>query len=432
MILLKLDITLDSLRLLGQSLTPLERLNAARRLGEGVGSAGEWITMALVAALIVMVVLLLRVTYNRIQQERRQAEQAFIENVRRRSLSVREYHLLQDIIKRSGLRNKNQIFQQEAAFEKGSALLLKESTEQQNEALHQRLVAEVSFLQEKLGFHDKIEPPESTSEARGKRKKLSTRDIPTGKTLHITRRLGRHIDEIEALILDNDDKALTISLAEPVKITFGELWRARYYFGASVWEFDTSVISYDGSRLLLRHSMDVRFVNRRRFVRVPVRNLAFVSRFPFARSLNDNAGLLAGLGGKESLDWKPLEFVHAVVTELAGPGIKLEAPIKVEPGDRILVIFRLDDKSEEAKGSQHRLIEDVGEVRRVKAIDHGYSIALEMVGLKDSDIDELVRVTNLNIFKNNPDQDIDDSDTAEAEETASKPEVLAQAHPEES
>ncbi len=411
--------------LLAQSLTPLERLNAARRLGGPSGTTGTWITMALIGTLLVMVVLLLWVTYSRIQEDKKKADQAFIENVRRRSLSVREYHLLQDIIKRVGLRRNNLIFEDPKAFDKGAALLLKESSDQQDQEAYQRLEGEVAFLHEKLGFEEPSTITENTSETRGKRKKLSTRDIPTGKVLHITRRIGRHSDEIEALILENDDKVLTVSLSTQVKITFGEIWRARYYFGASVWEFDTSVISYDGSHLLLKHSSDVRFVNRRRFVRVPVRNLAFVSLFPFARSLQGDASLLTSLSGKEPSDWKPLEFVHAVVTELAGPGIKLEAPLKVVPGDRVLVIFRLDDHAHTAKDSQHRIIEDVGEVRRVKELENGYAIALEMVGLKDSDIDELVRVTNLNAFKEVTVQE------EEALDESREADILVESHAEE-
>ena len=414
MTILDLYAQLSGHDLLAQSLSPSERLNAARRLGQGSSLAGEWFTMILIAGLVIMMLVLIWVTYNRMQKERRQSDQAFIENVRRRSLSVREYHLLQDIIKRAGIRHNNSIFQDDVSFAKGAALLLKESTQQQSEEVHQRLIAEITFLQEKLGFHEEDTSTEVTTEPHNKRKKLSTRDIPTGKVLHITRRIGRQSDEIEALILDNNDKALTISLAQTVKITFGEVWRARYYFGASVWEFDTSVVSYDGSQLLLRHSTDVRFVNRRRFVRVPVRNLAFISRFPFTRTLQEDASLLTSLSGKEESDWKPLEFVHAVVTELAGPGIRLEAPLQVQPGDRILVIFRLDDRSISNKGNQHRIIEDVGEVRRVRAIEHGYSIALEMVGLKDHDIDELVRVTNLNACKgNNP---LSKKETSEAQD----------------
>lgn len=415
MIVLDLYAQLNGHDLLAQSLSPAERLNAARRLGQGSGLASEWFTMTLVAGLVIMLLVLIWVTYNRIQKERHQSDQAFIENVRRRSLSVREYHLLQDIIKRTGIRHNNTIFQNDVVFAKGAALLLKKSAEQRSEEAHQRLIAEIAFLQEKLGFHEEDTSTEITTESRNKRNKLSTRDIPTGKLLHITRRIGRQSDEIEALILENDNKALTVSLAKTVKITFGEVWRARYYFGASVWEFDTAVVSYDGSQLLLRHSTDVRFVNRRRFVRVPVRNLAFISRFPFARPLQEDVSLLTSLSGKEESNWKPLEFIHAVVTELAGPGIKLEAPLQVQPGDRVLVIFRLDDRSITDKGNQHRIIEDVGEVRRVKPIEHGYSIALEMVGLKDHDIDELVRVTNLNAYHS--DNPFAPKQTGESQET---------------
>ncbi len=41
-----------------------------------------------------------------------------------------------------------------------------------------------------------------------------------------------------------------------------------------------------------------------------------------------------------------------------------------------------------------RIIEDIGEVRHVRAIENGQSIAVELTGLSDSDVNELIRATN--------------------------------------
>ena len=156
--------------------------------------------------------------------------------------------------------------------------------------------------------------------------------------LHITRRLGGQSDDIQAHILANDAKQLTVSLERPIRITFGELWRARYFHGTSVWEFDTAVVSFEGAKLVLRHSDEVRFINRRRFIRVPARNLAFIAPFPFVKAVSDPGADLAAAADEK---WRPLEFVHAVVTELAGPGLRVEAPLAVQVGQRILIVFRL-------------------------------------------------------------------------------------------
>jgi hypothetical protein len=85
-----------------------------------------------------------------------------------------------------------------------------------------------------------------------------------------------------------------------------------------------------------------------------------------------------------------------VVTELAGPGLRVEAPLSVQVGQRILIVFRLDGQAEGTTDGEPgpRLIEDIAVVRRIEAVSNGYSIALELVGLQDTDIDELVRATN--------------------------------------
>ncbi len=376
-----------------QVLNAMDRLNAMTRLGSNrFPNDQRWMPMLLILLLVILIVALVGMAYNRIQRERRLAGQAFMENIRRRNLSHREYRLLLEIVRRSGLSpyQRGLILSSTSHFERGANRVVQEILDKQGAEAHDRLLGELAFLREKLGFHDR-----STKEWLAKSKgeaKLTTRDIPTGKMLEITRRLGRQSDELQARIIGNDARQLTVTLERPIRITFGELWRAHYYRGASVWEFDTVVVSFEGTKLILRHSDDVRFINRRRFVRVPARNLAFVAPFPFARSLADGTAVLPD----RDQGWKPVEFVHAVVTELAGPGLKIEAPLPVQVGQRILIVFRLDGPAEGESQAQAdaRLIEDIAVVRRIEAIGDSYSIALELVGLQDGDIDELVRATN--------------------------------------
>jgi hypothetical protein len=376
-----------------QVLNAMERLHAMTRLSSSrLPNDQRWMPMLLIVVLAVLIVALIGITYNRIQRERRLASQAFMENIRRRNLSHREYRLLLEIIRRSGLSpyQRAMILSSTSHFERGANRVAQEILDKQGAEANDRLLGELAFLREKLGFHDRA-TKEWLAKSKGEAK-LTTRDIPTGKTLEISRRLGRQSDELQARVVGNDARQLTVTLERPIRITFGELWRARYHRGASVWEFDTVVVSFEGTKLILRHSNDVRFINRRRFVRVPARNLAFVAPFPFARSLADGTAVLPD--GDQG--WKPVEFVHAVVTELAGPGLRIEAPLPVQVGQRLLIVFRLDGSGEGESRAQTsaRLIEDIAVVRRIEAIPDSYSIALELVGLQDSDIDELVRATN--------------------------------------
>jgi hypothetical protein len=106
---------------------------------------------------------------------------------------------------------------------------------------------------------------------------------------------------------------------------------------------------------------------------------------------------------------KPLQFVPAVVTELGGPGLRIEASIEVKVGDRVLIMFELDREKERdsIKNPENSevttvlkiiedvgIVEEIGEVRRTEDAPEGLSIAVELTGLSDSNIDELIRVTN--------------------------------------
>lgn len=379
-------------------LTPLERWGATRQLSTNFMSEGWFIVMG-GAVLAVLVVLLVWVSYNgAVERRRRRASvDSFAENASRRGLSVRERQILLAVAENSGLKRGDGIFTMEDAFERGVAKLVEQSRVQQGPESSDRLIDELTFLSEKLGFGKQARGPAGT--------KVTSKQIPVGKQVRLTRRAAGMAQFIRATVIENDSMELTVRLEVQVKVTFGEIWRVRYYFGASVWEFDTSVISYDGAVLVLKHSSSVRFINRRRFVRVPVRNLAFISQFPFARMLSlkgveKNMGSDAGSSFAKALrdSWAPLEFVHAVVTELAGPGLRVEAPLDVKVGERVLVIFKLDrddeGAQEDAERVTSRIIEDIGEVRRSEPTEDGFSIAIELVGLTDSDISELIRATN--------------------------------------
>jgi hypothetical protein len=260
----------------------------------------------------------------------------------------------------------------------------------------------LSILREKLGF-EKKHPALAGLAANSN--KTSSKQIPTGKQLHMTRRKAGDSTNIESTIIENNDVELTVKLKVSLESKPGELWSVRYYFGASVWEFETSSISCYGNILVLNHSNNIRFINRRRFLRVPVKKPTFIARFPFARILQPK-GDSGQATGRDSADisentWGPPEFVPASVTELAGPGLRIEAPLEVKVGDRVLVILKLSeeednkpDSSRTDKIASQKIVEDIGEVRHTKRIKNGFSIAVELIGLSDPNISELVRLTN--------------------------------------
>jgi hypothetical protein len=130
-----------------------------------------------------------------------------------------------------------------------------------------------------------------------------------------------------------------------------------------------------------------------------------------------------------SSTWGPPEFVPASVTELAGPGLRVEAPLDVKVGDRVIVIFKLSEEQQQKPNSQRngktapeKIVEDIGEVRHTKKIKDGFSIAVELTGLSDPNINELVRVTNAASLKTRAETNAAPAFIDSSETTSEKPE----------
>jgi len=388
------------------ALTPSERWGAARKFTLNF-TAQRWMILVGLIALIMMVVLFWWVSYRRAHRARKDADKSFIEFADQRGLSTGECQLLMVVAHRAGLKRSESIFTMGAAFGMGAARVIEEAVEGGQPAEQiDFLKTEIAFLREKLGFAKRRS---FSGGAPAASKKLSTRQIPKGKQLYITRRKARALSDIASTVVRNTETELAVKLSSPLKVIFGEVWCVRYYSGASVWEFDTSVVSYDGDIMVLNHSDKVRFVNRRRFLRVPVQMRAMIAEFPFSRPASARA-YVSDMEGLEGADLAassvgPLEvpeFVEAVVTELAGPGLRIESPLDIKAGERILVVLSLDqadsgssmDGSARDKTPRAEILEDLGEVRHSKQVPNGFSIAVELTGLSDSQVDELIRLTN--------------------------------------
>jgi hypothetical protein len=368
----------------------------------------DWFVPGAILVIVVLTAVLIAITIYRALQGRKVTRRLFIEQAEKTGLSEREREILDDVANHAGLNENESIFTMADAFERGTTKMMGKSlSEGQAAEGNEQLKTEISFLREKLGF---LTQPVSSISGAGKRRKLSSRQIPVGKKLHMTRRKTRDSGDIETTVIENNDVQLKVRCAAPVKVIPGEIWRVRYYFGASVWEFDVPVVGCDGDVLVLGHSDNVRFINRRRFLRVPVNKPAFIARFPFTRTPVQNGGSSGQERSEAEQDsanassstWGPPEFIPAIVTQLAGPGLRIEVPLEVEVGERVLLVIRLDEEKDGdsiplrriGTTSRARIVEDIGEVRHVEAVQNGWSIAVELTGLSDSDLSELVRVTN--------------------------------------
>ncbi|MFZ2146831.1 MAG: hypothetical protein WAV28_06390 [Sedimentisphaerales bacterium] len=395
------------------ALTPVERWKAAGRFSTGMTE--YWFILIGIAVIIVLTVLLL-VSLRRKAQERKVSGRQFFDYAEKRGLSGRERRILLETAHKAGLKESQTIFSMVGAFDHGAGKMIEESLAQQGAEESQRLRTELTFLREKLGFQKKTSASIGSST---KLKKPSSRQILTGNKLHITRRKNLDLGDIESTVIKNDNMELTVKLTTPVESQPGEFWLARYYFGVSVWEFDTSVVRCNGDILVLNHSDDMRFISRRRFLRAAVNKPAFIARFPFSRTLPPNSNSSTkvpvskqGSANASSSTWGLPEFIPATVTELGGPGLRIEAPLEVKAGDRVLVIVNLGAEQsqdliphqkinspssvpvQDSRTTPLKIVEDIGEVRHIEFIKDSFSIAVELTGLSDSDINELIRAAN--------------------------------------
>jgi predicted Holliday junction resolvase-like endonuclease len=377
------------------ALTALERLEAARRMATRP-SSGQGITLLAVVLLVVLVVLLIWVSYTRWVQRGSQTREVFAENAMRRGLGARDRQILLAIVMRSGLRRSQEVFTAVDAFDRGAIKLLTEFTRTRTLDENERLRSEIGRLRERLGFQ--IASPVGGLAGLGQ---TSSREIPPGRSVELMRDGPEGEAVLRGEVVRNDEIEFAVRLAAPIESRAGEPWRVRYYCGLSAWEFIALTAQCDGWKLVLNHSETVQFINRRRFPRVAVQGRALIAYLPFSRG-GSPAGSAAGgkmrdpasppTGPGPWMSDAPI-FADGRVMELAGPGLRIETSLQVHLDDRVLVVFTLQHDNAAGVAGGWNTIAGIGRVRHCRAIDSGMSVAVELTGLSDAEIDELAFVT---------------------------------------
>ncbi|MBM4026845.1 MAG: hypothetical protein FJ280_15790 [Planctomycetes bacterium] len=431
------------------SLTVAERWEAARRMNPRAVPQ-QWLVLLGVATMLVLLVVLLAISFRRHQQRKGQRAERFDLEALRRGLTLRERQILLAIALRSGVRRTYTIFHARDAFQRGAVQLLAEFAQTRTVQENSELKGEVLRLRQKLGF--------PTAGRGAAPSGPSSRDIPIGRYLELTGRREQEAIALRGEVLRNDDIELVVALRTPLPSKPGDPWLARHYAGLSAWEFRTSTVRCDGQRLVLNHSDEVHLVNRRRFPRVAVRWPARIALLPFSRPLfpsgrtgedglrasgappapvdppgkmgrdaTEAGGPMAEDGWGTTDDSRPPSseqpaapvFVDATVTEFAGPGLRLETRLPVQVDDRLLVAVQLTRPVEGTPPASYALAA-FARVRHGRDLERGLgipdaidriwqeaaaherqalapqplSIAVELTGLSDEEIEELASLTH--------------------------------------
>ncbi|MBN1817618.1 MAG: PilZ domain-containing protein [Sedimentisphaerales bacterium] len=354
--------------------TPYDRFRAMRGMRYGSGwdmANNKWFVLVGASLILVLTIVLLTVRRWRLQRQEQNLALEFDEECYRRGLTAEEHEILTGIVERSGLKRRNSIFTMVVAFDRGASRLMQEQFAQGKSIVERkRLSSTVNGIKDKLGLT-------VTTRNYGIRqnrsdKGISSRTIPEGKLVTIALAGKTENQRIEGVVVKNDDFEIVVRTAVPLFSPPGQAWNVRYQMGSATWEFDGLTMACGPEGLELSHSDNIHFLNRRRFLRANVRRRALVARFPMVVKEADGQDMMP-------------EFLEGTVTEISGPGLRIRCDLEVDHGQRVLVIFELE------KG---RIIQDIGEVRGSRDTAVTRSIGVELIGLSDAGVNEMVRVTN--------------------------------------
>ncbi len=353
-------------------LTPIQRYSAMRQLDTRVDTSfmtNKWFILFGWSLIAVLVVLLIVIRRFRLEKERQVMEECFVDLARRCHLNPQEEEILEAIFLRSGLKKKDAIFTESAAFDEGLAKLMQDSfASGHNLAQRKRLNVMAYGIKTKLGFQKSISEFGISSLSN---RNMSSRQIPVGKTVLVSQD-GDDGSKFQADVIASNHYELTLLPKVPLETLPGRRVLVQYKIGEITWEFSSMVISCGPQGLELSHTDHIRFVNRRRFQRALVQKKARIARFNVIQDV-------------ASSEVPPLELFDAEVTEIAGPGLRIRSDLNVGLRDRIIVVFELEPG---------KWVQDIAEVRGFRSLPDGRFLIVELVGLNEQGVNDLIRVTN--------------------------------------
>lgn len=312
------------------------------------------------AVLLVIVTMVALLIMRRREQQRRHW-QAFEADAQHAGLSRAEQELLMVMSNLASLRRPEIIFSIEQAFGRGASRLQDSPrVRAMPPEKREHVAAMVTTISQKLGF---MPLPKAAPAS------ISTSQIEIGSVVSITP--DGQDQEFEITVAASDEAEMIAIAAADLDLAAGARVKANYSNLGTVWEFETEVKAVEGRSIRLAQTHHIRFINRRRFPRVETMQEAMAARFEFFQ---------------DGHDMQEPQFVNAILTEIAGPGLLLEAPLSAALNEKMLVVVMFDID---------RVIQGLGKVRRVTPIDsERNAIALELMDLKPEEIAELARQTN--------------------------------------
>jgi len=340
------------------ALDPVERWSAARNFNSfhwgALSQPTVWVPLLVVGALGVAAI----VIYRR-HRHRGALVVAFGRAAAEANLTPAERTILARLAEAADPRPLTGGYTLSSAFEDGVRRLLAGRATRRLTSPDRRRVQEViQTLRAKLGFAPaKTTPASGNDLARGDRVTLSH----PGAT-----------PEVGGTVAAVAGRDVTVRLDEPTTFRTGGAGMLRHVREGMQWEYNVTVIHSEGKTFQARIIGRPRKTNLRRFARVPIRRPVHVARYGFVH---------------EGSEGRVPEFVEGTLHEIAGPGLRLEAEMQADVGERILVVLNL---------GQEGSLRAVGVVRRrVASKGNGPAdFAVELAPVTEEEVARLVKETN--------------------------------------
>lgn len=357
------------------AMTPQERLRAMRQLDSGGGMSKDILSdpwFALAGGLtIALLILMLGILYKkRTEKKTIKSKNSFSENASRLHLNGEEQDIVAAIAALAGIKQRESIFTLRPAFDAGLSRLMREVFAPGQEPAERKKFHEaILSIKTKLGFVSS-QLQNGVSGRNGKER--TSRQIPAGTEVRLSSSSDDAGEKFNAEIIQSDNFEFSLRPEVPITCQAGDIWTVRYNNGATIWEFEAIATACSQDNLSLCHSECIRYVNRRRFTRVQTDKPAKIALFPVFGQITESKQM-------------ELSFEPAVITEIAGPCVRVRTGLSVQIRQRVLLVFDLEEG---------RLVQDVGEVRDIRSSETEDAIIIELIGLHAKAIGELVRVAN--------------------------------------
>jgi len=339
------------------ALSPVERLNAVRNLDSfhfaDLARPSVYVPLAFASLLIVAAM----VAYRR-HRARAALVAAFRRAAGRADMTPAERTMLARIAHAAEPKALTDAYTLASAFEDGmKRILVGRVTRELSPEARRRVHEVIGSVRAKLGF---APADEASAEACGLVRDARVTLAHTGNS-----------PEVDATVVGVGNREVTVRMDEVLPFRTGSAAVLRQVRGRERWEFSVVVGQAEGDVVRARLIGAPRKTNLRRFARVTTRRPVHVAGYDFVH---------------DGPDGRLPAFVKGTLTEIAGPGLRIEAPLQTAVGKRVLVVLEADAS---------RAFRGMGVVRRFTPSDAGPAeLAVELTFMSEPEVARLVKETN--------------------------------------